>query len=213
MFREGWHHLNEFNKNSFNSDQPSQSVVLTISDRFTISEPIIDVDIFAPIFTVFQITHLIIECRNIPIQALIPILHLSPNLNSLKIQSLSLLKLESLSKTEVETRDLVSKKNNITKINIEQINELAEVQCLIELCPRMQYFQFGCFDKIDLKSLVKSILMQTTHIITELRTLCLINKDLNDKMVKDLQEMINRGQWFRNYTSIYIDEKIYVQSE
>jgi hypothetical protein len=113
----------------------------------------------------------------------------------------------------METLDLVSKKNNITKVNFEQINELAQVELLIKLCSRMQYFQLGYSAKIDLKLLVRSVLMQTTQIITELRTLCLSNKNSNDRMVKDLQDMISHGQWLRTYTVMRIDEKIYIQSE
>ncbi len=214
LFRAEWYQLNEHNKNSFNTNQLYQSVVLT--DTFD-SIDFWDcsyIDQLNPILAALQINHLIIECRSIPVRRLIKLLHLLPNLNLLKMHSLSFPKSRRhRSDIELQTIDLISKKNNITKVNLEQINKFKEVEFLINLCPHLQYFQVGCSDKVDLKSLVTSILMKTTQIITELRTLCLDVKQPNDGMIKELQDVINHEHWFQNYTIVYINEKIYIQLE
>ena len=202
-----------YQKNSFNPDQSSQSVVLTISNHSTVFENYLNVNKLIPVFTALKVTHLIIECQQIFVRGLIRILHLSPNLNSLKIQALSLLKPICLSNEETETLDLISKNNKIIKVNLGQINELAEVQFLINLCPNLQYFEVNCPIKIDLKSLAKFILMQTTQSIAQLRTLCINGNKPNDEIIKELQDMINRGQWFQNYTITCTEEKICIQLE
>ncbi len=88
-------------------------------------------------------------------------------------------------------------------MNLRQINDLAEVQFLINLFPNLQYFEVDCSVKIDLKSLGKSILIQTT----QLRTLYLNGNKPNDEIIKELQDMINRGQWFHNY--VYQRKNLY----
>ncbi len=211
LFREEWYQLNEHNKNSCNADQPSQSVILTSSTRCFDVYHLLYIGRLVPIFGALYINHLIIESRDIPVSILVQFISLSPSLNSLKIRSLSLLDPRYLFNQDAIAIDFISKKKNITKVNLEQINELEEVRFLINLCPHLQYFQVGCSDKVDLKSLVRLILMKTTQTITELRTLCLNVKQPNDGMIKELQDVINHGDWFQNYTIMYIDEKIYIQ--
>jgi hypothetical protein len=211
LFREEWYQLNKHNKNSSNADQPSQSVILTSSTRCFDVHHLLYIDRLGPIFGALYINHLIIESRDISVSMLVQIISLSPSLNSLKIRSLSLLNPRYLFNQDAIAIDFISKKNNITEVNLEQINELEEVRFLINLCPHLQYFQVGCSDKVDLKSLVRSILMKTTQTITELRTLCLDVKQPNDGMIKELEDVINHGHWFQNYTIMYIDEKIYIQ--
>jgi len=212
LFRKQWYELNELDKNYSNSTQLSQSVVLTILDRYSVDLDIIfSIDDTSSVCTVLQITHLIIKCRNIFIGALIELLHFLPKLDSLKICSLSLLKPRCLLKDEVESLRLISKKNNITKVNLERINELAEVQFLIDLCSRMQYFEVDCSSKIDIKLLVRFILMKTIRCISHLCTLCLSGTEANDEMVKKLQDMINLEQLLYDYTIKCIDDKIYIR--
>ncbi|CAF4146710.1 unnamed protein product, partial [Rotaria sordida] len=81
--KKQWYQLNELNKNTFNSDQSFQSIILIICDCSS------TVDILIPICSALSITHLIIQCQEIFIEKLIKILHLLPNLDSLKIQSLA----------------------------------------------------------------------------------------------------------------------------
>ncbi len=208
-FREEWYQLNEGNEHFSNVDQPSQSVVLPDTYGTLAFCHRLHSDQLVQIFASLQINHLIIECKDIFISVLIRVLSLVPNLNSLKIRSLSLSNPVCLFDQVV---GVISKKNNISKVNLEQINEFEEVQFLINLCPHLQYFQVGCSDKVDLKSLVRSILMKTTQTITELRTLCLNVEQPNDEMIKELQDLIHHGQWCQNYTIMYINEKIYIQS-
>jgi hypothetical protein len=165
----------------------------------------------SPVFTVLQINHLIIECHDIFIGTLIEILRLLPNLDSLKVYSLALVKRRCLSVPEVETFRLVSKNNKITKVNLERINELAEIEFLIDLCPSMEYFEVYCSDEIDLKLFVRFILMKTNRCIPNLCTLCLSITEENDTMVKTLQEMINLEALLDDYTITRIYDKIYIQ--
>jgi hypothetical protein len=198
-------------KNYSNPIQLSRSVALTILDTFGINRNTFSVHEILPVITELQITHLIIECPNIFIGVLIELLLLLPNLDSLKVYSLSLLKPRCLLKAEVAILRLILVNNNITKVNLERINELAEVQFLIDLCPRMQYFEVNCSNEIDFKLLVRFILMKTNRCISHLRTLCLSNKEANDEMIKGLQVMINFEQLLHDYTITFIDKKIYIQ--
>ncbi|CAF3151709.1 unnamed protein product, partial [Rotaria sp. Silwood2] len=143
-YRKYWYELNEFEKNYSYSIQQSQSIVFTILDRFYIDWKDFFISDFSPIFNTLKITHLVMECQNIFIGTLIELLQFLPNLDSLKICSLSLVKPRCLYKEEVEILHSISKNNKITKVNIERTSELAEVQFLIDLCPHMQYFESSC---------------------------------------------------------------------
>jgi hypothetical protein len=211
VFRKRWYDLSKLDQNDSNAVQLSQPVFLTITHSSYINWVDFFIGDISPAFETLQIAHLIIECQSIFVGAIIKLLRFLPNLDSLKVRSLSLLKPRCLSKEEVETLRSVSKNNKITKLNLQRTDELAEIQFLIDLCPRMQYFEVDCSRIIDLNSLVRFILMKTTRCIPHLRTVCLCVTEANDKMVEQVQTMINLEKLLHDYTTTYLPGKIYVQ--
>jgi hypothetical protein len=170
-----------------------------------------DIDDIIPVLTLLQITHLIIEYPDIFIGNLIEIVRFLPHLDSLKVHSLSLLKPRCLSIEEVETLRSVSKNAKITKVSLQRIGELAEIQFFIDLCPRMQYLEIDCSRIIDLNLLVRFIIMKTTRCIPHLCALCLCVKEANYEMVEKVQNMINLEKLLHDYTITYVSNKIYLQ--
>jgi hypothetical protein len=160
-----------------------------------------------------RITHLIIDCPNIHRKSLIKLLYSLPHLNSLKLYSLSLSKLECLPNENEEDYRLISTIDTITKVNLGRINELRDIGFLIDLCPNMDYFQVDYSDKINMKLLVRSILTKITRSITQLRIVCLHVQKPSQGIIKELKDMIHRERLLQNYTVTCIDKKICIQLE
>jgi len=95
------------------------------------------------------------------------------NIDSLRIWSLSLVKPRCLHEEEKTIFRLISTNNEIQKVNIQRMTDIDQVQCLINLCPYMQYFEIGCSSDIDFKLLVQFILIKNHRHISHLRVLCL----------------------------------------
>ncbi|CAF3421173.1 unnamed protein product [Rotaria sp. Silwood2] len=117
---------------------------------------------------------------------LIEILRLLPNLESLKVSSLSMLQSTILSFEDIKKYILISIINKITKVKLDKVTEKKQIQFLINLCPRMQYFEVDCMSNADLSTFMTFILInQMTH-IPNLCFLCLNVPNANENMIKNL---------------------------
>jgi hypothetical protein len=143
-----------------------------------------------------QFTHLNIDCDRIPIGMFIEIIHLLPNLESLKISSLPLVQLSGLSFEDSASLLLVSITNKITKMKLDKMDDMEQIHFLMDLCPRVQYFEIGCKTKNDLEDIVRSITMNSITPILYLKCLCLCFPNANEKMIENLQDMIDFERHF-----------------
>jgi hypothetical protein len=192
------------------STQPSRDVELTLILSFFRNSIELFTDDTISLFVLLRITRLDVLYTGIFIGTLIDLINHLPNLESMRVLSLLLLKPRCLSVEEVNTFRLVSNNNKITKVNIQWTTDLAQIQFLIDLCPSMHYLEINCSVNIDLKSLVRFILMKDLKYIPCLCRLCLhIPKD-NHRMVEELQEMINFERLRRDYTIKHVGDSIYL---
>jgi hypothetical protein len=152
------------------------------------------------IFIMTQITHLNIKTDHLFIGLFIKLLRMLPDLDSLKLKSLSLMDSNDLSEGDKNTFHLLSDISKVTKVTLTCITELTQVQFLIDLCPRMQYLEVCCSSNIDMRSLVSFILMKNFKSIHHLNVLRLTIPTANDKMVEELQRMINFENVNHDYT-------------
>ncbi|CAF0901477.1 unnamed protein product [Didymodactylos carnosus] len=162
-------------------------------------------------FKMIQFTHLNIDNNSMSINMLLDILRLLPNIESLKLSSLPILQLKSLSieDTKIIYR-LESVINKITKVKLDQVTEEQQIQILINLCPHIQYLEVGCMSNTDVPLLMKFILMnQMTH-IPNLCYLCFIIPKADENMVRILAMTIDFETLINNYTIQRSGDKISV---
>jgi hypothetical protein len=112
--------------------------------------------LFPYIFSFLQSTttpiyHLEFCKRPILIRTLIDIINDLPNLDPLKISSVSIVKAKRLSKKEKELIDDVINYNKITKVYLENMIKFKEISHLIDLFPQMKYLQIGLTNDINIK--------------------------------------------------------------
>lgn len=185
-------------------------MVLTIPDPIYIEWDEFSLGDFQAVLTSLPIAHLILECLDMFAGVLIMLMRSLPQLDSLQIYSLSLSKPRSFSTEERETFRLISKTNRITKINIERIAELAEVQFIMDLCPHVQYLEVCCSNNIDIPSLVRFVSMKIHRSFSHLSVLRMHGKRVNGRMVRTLAEMIGQEQLLQKYRINFREEKMSV---
>ncbi|CAF4806182.1 unnamed protein product [Rotaria sp. Silwood1] len=168
-------------------------------------------DTIHPVLTTIQITYLNIMLRDIFIGALIDLVGCLPNLDSLVISSLSMIQPRCLSIEETRTFRLLSNNNKITKVNLKEMNDLAQVQFLLDLCSQMKYFEVDCTNDVSPENVVQFILMKNIKRTCNLRLLCLKILQTNMNIVDTLKSIIDFEQLCHNYTIQQIDTKIYLR--
>jgi hypothetical protein len=162
------------------------------------------------ILTVAQIYHLRIANKLFN-SALIEILLLLPELDSLKIFSLTLWPLRYVSVDEVELNS-ISKKNQITKVYLEKMFVIEDIYFLIELCPRMIYLKVDSLNNMDMKLFVRLILTKiSVKSDCQLRLLSFHIAAADDKVVEKLNEMIISEKLLLDYTIKRILDNIYLE--
>jgi hypothetical protein len=150
--------------------------------------------------------HLEVQKEQIDFSTLINIIYKLPELDSLKIHSLSLSSSKSLS-TEKMIRRFVSNENKITKVCLENMIEIEEVYFLIKFCPCMNYLQVNSIKTMDVELFIHRILSKlNANRNHNLRLLCIGLSEANNKM-------INSNNFLFRYTIKWEFDKIYLQWE
>ncbi|CAF4200659.1 unnamed protein product [Rotaria sordida] len=163
------------------------------------------------ILKVAQFYHLEIEREKIDFITLMDIIYILSELDSLKIHSLSLSS-TSDSSTEGIICRFISNKNKITKIYLEQINEIKEVYFLIKFCPRMNYLHINSINTIDIELFIKEILNKITNDGNQyFYSLCLRIPTADDKIIEKLKNIINSNKLIVWYSIKCVRDIIYLQ--
>ncbi|CAF1531854.1 unnamed protein product, partial [Adineta steineri] len=143
------------------------------------------------ILAMTQIYHLEIS-KHISSDMLLYLIHKFSAIDSLKISSLYI---------DEQNIRVVSNKNVITKVYLENINGIEEVYFLMRLCPRMKFLKINLVNKINYELYLKNILTKIKQNSNKnLRSLCLYNSTADNKMVEKLQKMIDQEKLLRQYT-------------
>ncbi len=109
--------------------------------------------------------HLILVVKEIS-SLLVEFIRSLPNLDSLIIRSFVILQPQCLSSEEKTALRYISTNNNITKVNLQQLTKLGQIEFLIDLCLRLQHLKVTCSDNIDPESVLRFILMEKVRYIT-----------------------------------------------
>jgi hypothetical protein len=153
------------------------------------------------ISTVTHFSHLEFQREEVDFSTLINITYGLPELDSLKIHSLSLSSLQEYLSTEKIIRRFISNKNQITKVCLENLIEIEEVYFLIKLCPRINYLQINCIKNMNVELVVLDILTKINNDNNQnLRTLCFYLPTADNQIVQKLEQIINSNKLLRRYT-------------
>jgi len=88
--------------------------------------------------------------NNLSISELFEMMHHLADLISLKIYSLSLPQSRDFTDEEEGDLYLISEISKVTKINLEEMNDIEEVYFLMDLCSRMNYLQVDSIGIMDM---------------------------------------------------------------
>jgi hypothetical protein len=165
------------------------------------------------ILSIGQIYHLEIPKHPIFIGSLIRTTILLPELNTLKVHSLSLDGPRELCAEEIEILSSTGNTSKITKVYLEVIDDIEEVYFLMKLCPYMTYLKLGATTfntKISL--FLRTILQKIEHEHNEhLRSLCFSARAADDNMIKNLEQWINSENLLLDYTIKRVLNNVYLQ--
>jgi hypothetical protein len=181
------------------SDNSPQPIQLSIKKNYSGTPYESFLDMLKYGFVDIQITRLNIDCENIPIGLLVKIIHLLPSLISLKVSYLPFIQSNDLIDDDAEMRFLTSINNKITNVNLEKIIDIKQVQLILYLCLRIQYFQVDIPKDMDLSMFLRFILLKASTHIPYLNTLCLRFSSACEKTVYQLQMIIESDQLLSNY--------------
>jgi hypothetical protein len=138
-----------------------------------------------------QIYYLEIIEEKISIEKLIKIIELLPDLHTLRIYSLSLHQSKTLFSKTKNT-------GNITKVCLEQLNSVNDIDFLMTLCPAMIYFKVDHIENITTEFYLRFILKKIDH--RSLRSLSFNHPTADDQLVKHLENMIINENLLVNYS-------------
>lgn len=145
------------------------------------------------------------------VSTFIKLIHLLPNLNSLKISSFSMLHSNHLFNEEVDFLYSLSNRNTITKVYLERVQNFQYLPFLFNLCPQMEYLLIGCNSR-HINDLVRFILItKNSNFICDLRRLDLNVQNTNDKTIEQLQTMICLEKLLYTYKIKRTYDKICIQ--
>jgi hypothetical protein len=164
------------------------------------------------VLTITQIYHLEILEKKISIPVLIQVVNLLPDITALKIHSLSTDETQELTVKELFIVCSMEETSKITKVYLEEIGNVQELDFLFKLCPYMEYFKVGCINAMDIQSFLRTIFKKINHNNNHhLRSLCFHVPTANDQIVENIEEMIRCEQLLlkfkRTLDSIYLQWK------
>ncbi len=144
--------------------------------------------------------------------ALIQIVDLLSELQTLKIHSLSLEEPRDLCEEEVDILLSREDTNKITKVYLEIMMDMADIYFLMVLCPQINYLKVGFINNIDVESFVRKILNKINHEQNQyLRLLCFRVEAADDQTIKNLEKIIDDEKLLVDYSMKRVRENIYLQ--
>jgi hypothetical protein len=159
------------------------------------------------IIPVRQLTQLIIDCQRFSFEHLVELLSLTPNMHTLKFDSIQFYGTDSVSIQQNETFILASKTNTVTNVTVEQECTLDKIQLLTTLFSRVEYLTIN-LSKENSEPILRFLLSKTSNGTRYLSLLC-ISKPCKG-LVEQLKILIQSENLLDDYTIKMINGKWYL---
>jgi len=202
------HHVYIHNANAmkqFVDDFPN-ATELTLSETFDVPRNSISTDLNR-IIPLKQLTKLTLECHRFPIVQIIELLHFTPNVHTLKLDSVLFYGTDSVSIQQNDIFQIVSNTNLVTNLTIDKECTLEKIQLLVVLFPRLEYLTINLY-KEDLESIARFLLSKFNDNTRHLSSLC-VSKQRRDLMEK-LRILLESENLLQDYTLKVINRKLYL---
>ena len=184
---------------------------MTIKYIFSGEPPDILLTYVKRVLYITQIYHLDIR-QHISIERLMQIIHLLPDLITLKMTSLSFYRSIILCGQVFPTTCSIEHARQIKNVYMEKTKTIEEIYFLITFCPHMEYLNVECIKDMNIELFIRDILNKIDNNHHEhLRLLCIYDVKADDEMIKRLNKMIDDEKLLLNYTIHRERYNIYLQ--
>lgn len=140
------------------------------------------------------------------------ILSLLPEVETLKISSLSFSNPTCLSEKDAEFIFCLLIENHITKVFLKKVVQIADIYFLSLISPRINHLQINCINYKHVESVVGFILTEIkTKTDCLLRVMCFCVATPDDGMGKKLEKMIKKVNLLADFMIKHVMDKIYLQ--
>ncbi|CAF1226175.1 unnamed protein product [Adineta steineri] len=208
-YRKKWYEFINIDNDDFNV---YHSTLLTIRYKPMDEYRQVLLDEIEWIVDVATIYHLEICEEDFFIGAIIEIMNLLPDLDSLKLSSIKLPTTTLLSIEEREEINFIVDNNEITKVYLEKMNKFHDVLFLIDLFPELKYLQIGCTSDIDINLFLQIILMKINNKTdSNLHLLAISIPTADDSVMERIQNIIDSKSLLFNYTIKRTCDTIFLQ--
>ena len=164
------------------------------------------------ILTITQIYHLNISQKDISIFVLVRLLSLLHDLITLKIHSFLLEDPITATTEDLLIFYSVKRKSKISKVYVEEIDHIQQLNFLFNLRPVMEYFKVRCINTIDILSFLRTIVKKINYYgCNHLRSLCVNVRAADDRMVENIKDIIKCEKLFDHFIVKRVRDDIYLQ--
>jgi hypothetical protein len=164
------------------------------------------------LFQTIDITYMDVKCHQISADILISIFNLLPNLNTICLTDLPSYENIQKSDPDMNAFNQFIKNNKITKLTLENISNLQQIDLIINAFPRVQYFTLKNFVNINFESAIKRILLKIKEKkIFHPMTLCFVAAEIEYDKLDELKEMIDSKNLLKDYTINRQLNRFYIQ--
>jgi hypothetical protein len=179
---------------------------LTLSGKFEVPrDPL--VSNLNRIIPLKQLTKLTLECHRLPFEQLIELLHFTPTIHTLNLDSVLLYRMDSVAIQQNNLFQFVSNTNIVTNLTIDKEITLEKIQLLVALFPRLEYLTINLY-KETLESIARFLLSKPNDYTRHLSSLC-ISKQLR-VLIQNLRILIESEKLLHDYTLKIINRKLYL---
>ncbi|CAF1570093.1 unnamed protein product [Adineta steineri] len=155
-----------------------------------------------------QLTEIVIEHAPISFMELVKLLSVAVNIHRIRLDYVSIDKINPVTIQQNEIFQLVSKNNVVKNLTLKYEHSVEKVELLFALCPRLQYLALHDDCASFLIPLIKLILSKTNNNNRHLSSLC-ISKE-TDETEETLKMVIKNDKLIDDYMVECIDNKVYV---
>ena len=164
-----------------------------------------------PILTNLPITTVNITRDDFFVGTLIRLIKYLPNVHSLIVTTLSMVYPRYLSAEEIQSLRSIANENRITRVTLQWMKDLAQVQFILDLCPRIEQLEVNCINGDSPEQLIRFILMKNIEHIPHLSLLTFNLLTKQENLTNLLTKMIDLEQLRQNYTIQQVDNQIYLR--
>jgi hypothetical protein len=159
-----------------------------------------------------QLTQLNLNCRGFPLQQIIKLLQLTPNVHTLKLDSILLYDTTSTLIEQNEIFRIVSNTNIVTNVTIVEESKSDKIQLLVALFPRLEHLKINLYDE-NFESIARFLLSNANSNTWHLSSLCIPEDryaSMSNSFMKKLRILIESEKLLDDYTLKTINREVYL---